>query len=270
MEVLMRDAYDRGFDRGLIEAEEAHTEEIASLKQQLAARDKTIGGLREDNAALSQKIDETEEWHAVNLANAQPALADAAGPTDAPAGEVATEDTSCRRCSECVGEDHHWMDTTAWSCKHCNIVIPMCESCRRCSECVGEDHHWMDTTAWSCKHCNIVIPMCDTCVDAPGANEGPDGFYLCDGCKEHADEQNSVWDEMYGADPQPSPEWRVVILADASTRKLALEEVNITTRQLSDGFGGSVGGNSEAHHIAAVVHKGEPDDTTADGGENDE
>ena len=62
---------------------------------------------------------------------------------------------ACRRCSDCTGEAHHWMDGairedddfTAFACKHCDMTAAMCDACdqpaplnRHCSEaCEAED-----------------------------------------------------------------------------------------------------------------------------------
>jgi hypothetical protein len=60
----------------------------------------------------------------------------------------------------------------------------MAEACRRCSECVGAEHHWLDHVTYPgqddgegstyetefvgfiCKHCETVAVLCDEC-DGP-------------------------------------------------------------------------------------------------------
>jgi hypothetical protein len=61
---------------------------------------------------------------------------------------------SCRRCSECVGQEHHWIDASDvegpddpdLDCKHCDAKAFTCEECdeeiaiapnRRCRNCGG-------------------------------------------------------------------------------------------------------------------------------------
>lgn len=64
-------------------------------------------------------------------------------------------------------------------------------NCRRCSECIGEDHHWMespylmeDGDPWFvCKHCDAA---CGSVDDENGISM-PDGVAVrnspvCDGC----------------------------------------------------------------------------------------
>jgi hypothetical protein len=55
----------------------------------------------------------------------------------------AAESTTCRRCSECVGEEHHWMVILAEPhiddegnagelivpCKHCGEIATVCDEC---------------------------------------------------------------------------------------------------------------------------------------------
>lgn len=40
--------------------------------------------------------------------------------------------------------------------------------CKRCTECVGQEHHWQDGILtddhrYQCKHCDATAPACDTC-----------------------------------------------------------------------------------------------------------
>ena len=43
--------------------------------------------------------------------------------------------SKCRRCAECVGQDHHWLpvpeEDSDWffPCKHCDARAPVCEDC---------------------------------------------------------------------------------------------------------------------------------------------
>lgn len=62
--------------------------------------------------------------------------------------------TTCRRCSECQGCDHHWMDNLDFEdenddpeyvCKHCPAVGTDCQWCeegirngKRCGICKGD------------------------------------------------------------------------------------------------------------------------------------
>ncbi len=55
--------------------------------------------------------------------------------------------------------------------------------CRRCSDCPGQDHHWMDTVAYECKHCDALAKACEDCMEAP-ASAGR----LCGDCAQHRHE----------------------------------------------------------------------------------
>lgn len=57
----------------------------------------------------------------------------------------------------------------------------MDDACRRCSECRGENHHWIEHcddpaevaepfVGYICKHCDARAEMCDACdgADEPG------------------------------------------------------------------------------------------------------
>ena len=53
------------------------------------------------------------------------------------------------------------------------------QACRRCSECIGEDHHWLegeytDTGAhgYECKHCEAATGICPEPVLVGGFLEG--------------------------------------------------------------------------------------------------
>lgn len=64
--------------------------------------------------------------------------------------------------------------------------------CRRCSECTGADHHWMDNSEcmgpedpmYCCKHCDAFGDECKHC-DGEGGKTSPDGHPLafCTACK---------------------------------------------------------------------------------------
>lgn len=41
--------------------------------------------------------------------------------------------TPCRKCSECDGH-HHWIDTMAYGCKHCDAMIAACDDCQQPDE----------------------------------------------------------------------------------------------------------------------------------------
>jgi hypothetical protein len=60
--------------------------------------------------------------------------------------------------------------------------------CRRCSECQGEKHHWLDAVSYVCKHCETTAPACDSCIEAPGLVDTGDGGHLCSECVELAAE----------------------------------------------------------------------------------
>lgn len=54
-------------------------------------------------------------------------------------------------------------------------------SCRACSECEGR-HHWLETLAYVCKHCELLAEACEDC-DGTGAFDGDvDGEIPCETC----------------------------------------------------------------------------------------
>lgn len=65
-------------------------------------------------------------------------------------------------------------------------------ACRRCADCTGQEHHWLEdcdeSTGWvgySCKHCPARAEMCDYCDDviAPDHIVRSDEFHYCSqGC----------------------------------------------------------------------------------------
>lgn len=65
--------------------------------------------------------------------------------------------TQCRRCTECVGEAHHWLEG---------------------AEMDGEDEDWV---GWICKHCLATSEMCTDCG-------GPEAVCLARGACDEADE----------------------------------------------------------------------------------
>lgn len=89
------------------------------------------------------------------------------------------------------------------------------KACRRCSECEGASHHWMEADVYDegdpeyeCKHCDTIGRECDGCCgdgivedDGSGAGECPcpmcqgEGVVVCVSDKERLD-----WlDETYGS-----------------------------------------------------------------------
>jgi hypothetical protein len=67
-------------------------------------------------------------------------------------------------------------------------------TCRRCSECIGCEHHWIDNydaadetdATHACKHCDVLGDECETC-DGEGGRTSPDGYplALCPPCGGH-------------------------------------------------------------------------------------
>jgi hypothetical protein len=61
-------------------------------------------------------------------------------------------------------------------------------TCRRCTECLGEDHHWLP---WlpdfdesgdpfvPCKHCDARANLCEDCFEAPASPPAGD---RCEDC----------------------------------------------------------------------------------------
>ena len=62
-------------------------------------------------------------------------------------------------------------------------VIEPVTVCRRCSECTGADHHWMDNSEcmgpedpmYCCKHCDAFGDECETCDGEGGKTSRPPG-----------------------------------------------------------------------------------------------
>lgn len=55
--------------------------------------------------------------------------------------------------------------------------------CRRCSECSGAEHHWIDGAAFGCKHCAATAAQCEGC-DEVATTRSFDGAALCADCRE--------------------------------------------------------------------------------------
>lgn len=89
-------------------------------------------------------------------------------------------------CPNCSGRGYHEHEhnerITCSICLGTGDKVPA--PCRRCSECRGENHHWLEEctppatdmsedTGWAgyiCKHCDAKVEMCDACSgpDEPG------------------------------------------------------------------------------------------------------
>ena len=60
-------------------------------------------------------------------------------------------------------------------------------ACRRCSECVDQDHHWSseirtdDAERLQCKHCDATAAECETC-DGEGSGDFNDESWICGTC----------------------------------------------------------------------------------------
>lgn len=75
---------------------------------------------------------------------------------------------------------------------------PAAQQCRRCTECVGEQHHFLepelgagDAIVWPCKHCDFQDSNaeCERCgADQPQSvmQTRPDGREVCSFCAEVA------------------------------------------------------------------------------------
>lgn len=72
--------------------------------------------------------------------------------------------------------------------------------CRRCSDCHGAEHHWIDNAdvdlddaTHACKHCDAVGDECETC-DGEGGRTSEDGHALglCPRCKGHGVVERTV------------------------------------------------------------------------------
>jgi len=64
--------------------------------------------------------------------------------------------------------------------------------CRRCYECQGSEHHWMDNydaegpkdATHACKHCDALGDECETCLGEGGrTREDGEDMGLCPVCK---------------------------------------------------------------------------------------
>lgn len=64
-------------------------------------------------------------------------------------------------------------------------------ACKRCSECEGEKHHWMDDCndegdpVWACKHCDVEIPMDDETTFIETSQGRHTFYFVCEGCGEN-------------------------------------------------------------------------------------
>jgi hypothetical protein len=38
-------------------------------------------------------------------------------------------------------------------------VVEAKAPCRRCSECSGQEHHWIEYVGYVCKHCEVAAPV---------------------------------------------------------------------------------------------------------------
>lgn len=63
--------------------------------------------------------------------------------------------------------------------------IVTAKPCRRCSECMGSEHHWLDgyveggaDADHSCKHCSALGQTCEACDGSGDAGEGE----FCEAC----------------------------------------------------------------------------------------
>jgi hypothetical protein len=66
----------------------------------------------------------------------------------------------------------------------------MATDCRRCSECIGEEHHFSDVIRddngdFECKHCDVVAEACNACCEHPVWPPHESGF--CEGCRDHCE-----------------------------------------------------------------------------------
>lgn len=76
-----------------------------------------------------------------------------------------------------------------FSARRMEVETP--ETCRRCTECVGEEHHWLTSMPECpedgepfipCKHCDARAALCEECFEAPVwpiVSDQP----LCSGCR---------------------------------------------------------------------------------------
>ena len=103
--------------------------------------------------------------------------------------------SACRRCSECIGQAHHWLeDGYGVACKHCDAIAELCLSCTvgdndpDCSECQGQPIFGARlgpregvcvecgcTDEFACEEgcawANIDQTLCTSCVQQEGLEE---------------------------------------------------------------------------------------------------
>lgn len=83
--------------------------------------------------------------------------------------------SECRRCGDCIGADHHWMDELTFDprlsptadpvgdrvCKHCPVVGMTCEECDGFGMIDGENEAGQDIEA-DCPKCEgvgiLIVP----------------------------------------------------------------------------------------------------------------
>jgi hypothetical protein len=86
-----------------------------------------------------------------------------------------TED-DCSQCVERTGEPCSWVAVDLCSACAGGPAVIDSATCRRCTECVGEQHHWLTAMPECpeggepfipCKHCDARAALCDECFEGP-------------------------------------------------------------------------------------------------------
>lgn len=72
------------------------------------------------------------------------------------------EQQACRRCSECIGQDHHWMEDGGYpdTCSH-ELTS---EQEQQIEDGAGDCPHCFESVAdYCCKHCEAKADSCEAC-----------------------------------------------------------------------------------------------------------
>lgn len=86
-----------------------------------------------------------------------------------------TDEENCEGCGRFT-DDPRYSDDDVRLCPPCERAATTGKPCRRCSECTGEDHHFIEDQElgendevlhdYACKHCSATAHMCNEC-DVP-------------------------------------------------------------------------------------------------------
>lgn len=119
--------------------------------------------------------------------------------------------------------------------------------CRACSECEGH-HHWLETAAYVCKHCEVISEECDDC-DGTGSESGDvDGDDPCPRC----DGYGVLPPEPRRERATPSDKERRIV--DAAIRWRERERVGLTTASAREELANAIDATDSSRDTQADQH----------------